>query len=815
MLKLDKVCKTYVSKSKQKVEALKEVSLEIGDSGMVFILGKSGSGKSTLLNLLGGLDGATGGEILVDGQSFADFKQADYDNYRNQYVGFVFQEFNLLNDFNVEGNVALALRLSKEKDVKDKVENALNSVGLSADYLTRKIDELSGGEKQRVAIARAIVKDSKLILADEPTGNLDSGTGESIWNILKDLSKSKLVIVVSHDRESAEKYGDRIIEISDGRIVADNGEQPTVQPDEGQKLSQTRKRLSAGVCFKMGLNNLLQRKVRSITVILLSMFTIFAVMLMQIILSFSAEKTFSDFITENGVEYIKVTQGKLSYGNEFRYMDVPLRPATRRYLEENSHCIENDCINSKQDILDMGLSFIGEPLEIDGLSVYLTSYGLEQAYAQRDSYVTIDGEKVKLVMQDHLAEFLIGKRLSVGNNIDVLIAGVVDTSKYSPLINGKNGESVFPFYFSKPLPIMNSYFNENFNMSIGDRPDIEMRFGNSKYSDTFKVMSRATSFILAGGGMVMTKDGMQALGEVTLADDEVVITYETYKRFFGADPQWSYVSVDLSEVLRMPSHIGKSFSLKFYVYDSDEMYIDVGSLKIAGVAFSYEDAKPETNPDIMSIPDEFKPQLVLSPNNANKIADSISTSSFLVHVSGMKNLRKFLVDFRKKHEGYVLDIGQENRVRYADFVYQFESELFIFKIIFIVLAVVLSAIMLLLVINLISFSILNRKREIGILSALGATNGNITKIFLLEVVFISVISFIVNFVAVPITISMFNARFNLFFSEMELLNMTLLRFDLVSVITLIVASFGMLLLAALLPLRKIIKLKPIDAIKNL
>ncbi|MDE7167534.1 MAG: ATP-binding cassette domain-containing protein, partial [Clostridia bacterium] len=119
MLKLKGVSKTYISKGKQKVEALKDINLEIGDGGLVFILGKSGSGKSTLLNILGGIDGATSGEIFVNDQSFADFKQADYDNYRNGYVGFVFQEFNLLNDFDVAGNVALALRLSRETEISD------------------------------------------------------------------------------------------------------------------------------------------------------------------------------------------------------------------------------------------------------------------------------------------------------------------------------------------------------------------------------------------------------------------------------------------------------------------------------------------------------------------------------------------------------------------------------------------------------------------------------------------------------------------------------------------------------------------------
>ena len=300
MIKLRNISKKYISKSGEEVEALRDINLEIDNGGMVFILGKSGSGKSTLLNLLGGLDKATTGDILIDGESMSDFKQNDYDNFRNEYVGFVFQEFNLLNDFNVRDNILLALQLSKDGNAEEKVKHAIEQVGLTTDYLSRRIDELSGGEKQRIAIARAIVKNSQMILADEPTGNLDSKTGESIWEILKNLSKEKLVVVVSHDRESAEKYADRILEISDGSITSDSGAQFSVK--RNARLPQKR-RLSGKVCLKMGMNNLLQRKIRAISVILLSIFSILALLLTEICLTYSAEKTIAEFILKNDVEY--------------------------------------------------------------------------------------------------------------------------------------------------------------------------------------------------------------------------------------------------------------------------------------------------------------------------------------------------------------------------------------------------------------------------------------------------------------------------------------------------------------------------------
>ncbi|MDE6275356.1 MAG: ABC transporter ATP-binding protein, partial [Clostridia bacterium] len=220
MLELKNINKTYSPKNGVPVQALKDVSLSFDDKGMVFVLGKSGCGKSTLLNLIGGLDFADIGEIIIDGKSTKDFKQSDYDSYRNTYIGFVFQEYNILNEFTVGENISLALELQSQKGEKQKVEDILKQVDMEG-YADRKPNELSGGQRQRVAIARAIVKDPKIIMADEPTGALDSETGKAILDTLKRLSQDRLVIVVSHDREFAQQYGDRIIELADGKVIGD------------------------------------------------------------------------------------------------------------------------------------------------------------------------------------------------------------------------------------------------------------------------------------------------------------------------------------------------------------------------------------------------------------------------------------------------------------------------------------------------------------------------------------------------------------------------------------------------------------------
>ena len=222
MLEIRDVSKTYRAKSGVAVKALDRVSLTFPDKGMVFLLGKSGSGKSTLLNVLGGLDtfDADGGEVIIKGRSSKDFRRSDFDAYRNTFVGFVFQEYNILDEFTVGANIALALQLQGKRADSAAINALLEQVDL-AGYGHRKPNELSGGQKQRIAIARALIKNPEIIMADEPTGALDSATGEQVFETLKKLSEEKLVLVVSHDRDFAERFGDRIIELSDGHVISD------------------------------------------------------------------------------------------------------------------------------------------------------------------------------------------------------------------------------------------------------------------------------------------------------------------------------------------------------------------------------------------------------------------------------------------------------------------------------------------------------------------------------------------------------------------------------------------------------------------
>ena len=247
MLEVLHLSKIYKTKGGADVKALDDVSLRFPEKGMVFLLGKSGSGKSTLLNVCGGLDDPSGGEIIVKGRSSKSFSQSDFDSYRNTFIGFIFQEYNILNEFSVEENIALALELQGKPKDKEAVANLLEEVDLTG-YAKRKPNTLSGGQKQRIAIARALIKSPEIIMADEPTGALDSATGKQVFDTLKKLSRDKLIIVVSHDREFAEQYGDRIIELKDGKILSDVSK----TQEEQTVLSEGVSAIGDTLCIKKG-----------------------------------------------------------------------------------------------------------------------------------------------------------------------------------------------------------------------------------------------------------------------------------------------------------------------------------------------------------------------------------------------------------------------------------------------------------------------------------------------------------------------------------------------------------------------------------
>lgn len=263
MLKLKGITKDYVM-GEDTVHALKGIDLEFRESEFVAILGHSGCGKTTLLNIIGGLDQYTEGDLIINGKSTKDFEDRDWDSYRNHSVGFVFQSYNLIPHQTVLSNVELALTLSgvSKAERRQRAIAALEQVGLG-DQLNKKPNQMSGGQMQRVAIARALVNDPDILLADEPTGALDSETSVQIMNILKEISKDKLIVMVTHNPELAEEYASRIIRLKDGLITDDSQPYETADTETvGLKLKKTV--MSYFTALTLSLNNLMTKKGRTL-----------------------------------------------------------------------------------------------------------------------------------------------------------------------------------------------------------------------------------------------------------------------------------------------------------------------------------------------------------------------------------------------------------------------------------------------------------------------------------------------------------------------------------------------------------------------
>ena len=263
MLELKHITKVYETAGIKRM-ALENVSVNFRANEFVAVLGHSGSGKTTLLNIIGGLDQYTTGDLLINGKSTKDFKDKDWDSYRNNTIGFVFQSYNLISHQTALANVELALTLSgvSKAERRKRALDALKRVGLE-DEINKKPNQMSGGQMQRVAIARALVNNPDILLADEPTGALDSETSLQIMDLLKEIAQERLVIMVTHNPDLAEKYSNRIIKVLDGHIINDSN---PYTDDEIRKATVDFKKtkMSFTTALSLSFNNLLTKKGRTL-----------------------------------------------------------------------------------------------------------------------------------------------------------------------------------------------------------------------------------------------------------------------------------------------------------------------------------------------------------------------------------------------------------------------------------------------------------------------------------------------------------------------------------------------------------------------
>lgn len=361
MLELKQIIKDYDS-GNEVVHALRGITLSFRENEFVSILGQSGCGKTTLLNIVGGLDHYTSGDLVINGKSTKDFTDRDWDEYRNHSIGFVFQSYNLIPHQNVLSNVELALTLSgvSKEERRQRARAVLEKVGLG-DQLYKKPSQMSGGQMQRVAIARALVNDPDILLADEPTGALDSATSVQIMELLKEIAKDKLVIMVTHNPQLADAYSTRIIRLLDGAIVDDSDPFDAAALEEKKEgVRKGRPSMSFVTALSLSLNNLMTKKARTFLTAFAGSIGIIGIAL---ILSLSnGVQTYIDSVERDTLSSYPITIEDSS-------MDMSVMMETMMGLNDEADTHADDNIYSKAMIKDI-LETMSDKMENNNLQAF-------------------------------------------------------------------------------------------------------------------------------------------------------------------------------------------------------------------------------------------------------------------------------------------------------------------------------------------------------------------------------------------------------------------------------------------------------------
>ncbi len=864
MIELLDVKKHYKSKDGVLTEALKGVSIKFPQKGLVFLLGKSGSGKSTLLNILGGLDTCTSGEVIINGKSTTDFKEKDWDAYRNSYIGFVFQEFNLLENYSVEENIKLALKLQHENISHSEILKVLKEVGLD-DVLKRKPNELSGGQKQRIAIARALVKKPEVILADEPTGNLDSETSNQVFEILKKMSKNKLIIVVSHDEESASRYADRIIKISDGVVMSDNKEEVK---DNAKQLKLKNAKLPMHYSLKMGIENLLHKKIKLAFSIVLMTLCLICFGIMLAFNNFDITKTYVDSFEKTGsieywiVKYNDIYNSEQEFLNVFKelfvstseedesiytvYMDdsdvdeieekTGLNWTVEYIINNNSwplnwifydsvslsdnvynYSVYYDIVTETrfviyEDELFNNYNIIGTtPQNNDEIVIssfiadQIIKYGVYSKTAKTDSVT----QKYKPNNYEELVNDDI--YINLGTMLDVKIVGIVDYSDYlekydelkemtilsyfdnydNEYIVNLNGDLLNDVYYE----LSRIYVNESFinlmssNEENTSNTPTTVYFNNTiYYIDEFAYFLNQTT--------IYTDENVAQISSLNV--DEIIINTHLLNEITDND-----YYLKLEEYLdNNPSANQEDFLIN-YLRDSDVIGSEIGtSIKDDNIYNDYVNFAQRKIVGVVIDDKEYSTTYFNKEEIANLITDTLVINKVFKTVDDITEFTNIL-------EIYPLDNGQivSSSVLSLNIISSGGLGIILRElakygvIIFLILSV-------LLLINYISNSITFRKKEIGILRAIGCRSGDVIKMFIYEILALMLICLLI---ALPI-VSFIASSVNQMIMDILSMEIAIADFGINSVLLLVVLVIILSILITLLSIREVINLKPIDAI---
>lgn len=771
MLQLKDIVKKYNTGGTE-VEVLKKVNISFRESEFVSILGASGSGKTTLLNIIGGLDKYSSGDMLLMGRSTKEFTDRDWDSYRNGTIGFVFQSYNLIGHLSVIENVKLALSISgesnKENDIKAK--KVLEDVGLG-DHLYKKPNQLSGGQMQRVAIARALVTNPKVILADEPTGALDSKTSVQIMELIKEISKEKLVIMVTHNPELARKYSDRIVSVKDGEIIEDTKPYIEQEGNNGYELKKTAMAFSSAI--KSSFKNLLTKKFRSLMTVVASSIGIISIGLVLAISS-GMDKYIQTMQNENLSSMpITISSNQINFGigednNTSDSSEENLVPKSRRDVHKNLY---------SEDALGNGETFI--------------KYIQENA---KDYYSAIDfakGYKIKALTKN-----------TKGDIVDVKMDGQDN-------FRGNNIFSVLPE--DKNL-IMNQFeivksLEQNFEYPKGDEVVLFTAKNNEidknvlkalGYSENAKVKYEdilGKEFSIVDNNNYYTKienrfvpatvdEKMYNAGTkvkiVAIAKAKDSFTVPQFTLGYTKELQDSLLSKEASSEIVREQEKDKSKN----ILTNTKMDNAVATEVLSGLGAN---TKPSS---ILIYPKTF--------NDRDKIADTISEYNKKVadkYGAGTEDYNKYSITYS--------DMAKQM----TSIMSQMINTITLILTAFAGISLIVSSIM----IGILTYvSVVERTKEIGILRAIGARKKDITRIFIAEAGLIGFVSGAVGVIvssglALPISKTIAKA--------LKIDNFSA-GLDLKSAVGLILLSVILTLIASVIPSRMAAKKDPVEALRT-
>lgn len=795
MLNLEEITKTYISKSKSKTEALKKINLSFPSKGMHLIFGKSGSGKTTLLNILSGLDNEYEGKLIVYNQEIKS--KNDLENYRKKYVGFIFQDFNLIPDLTIAQNLSVGVQFNFKKN-EEKIKEILAQVGLEG-YENRYPNELSGGEQQRVTIARALIKESKILVADEPTGNLDKSNSEEIYELLKEISKKILVIVVSHDEELGMKYADRVIKIQKGEIIEDTQKEEFEEKEENIATNKS-KEISNKVAAKMALHHFTYKKVRTSITIFLMVISYCIISFTLSIFQYSPADAHLYIIEKQKYEYFKVCN-----------MDYIAYEYIKNKNEDVKIMLEH-CVDTKKEAEEMGLKFYEskntrEVLD-DDESFYVSDAQVREWFYYGET-AFIKGQEVELNFEDYKVEDMIGNRL-YGDDGSI-VAGIF----YSPYDNlypcwGEESglDEIVNYtnlFYSKKIRNTNHISPSSYGIS-----ELEESFivNNKKiYMDYYSCYTEADDdqIIIDIDGTIKHPKSNELL--FNDEEDEIYISLSMYNKLFNCYylPNYfvdsEYINGETIFTLkRQPEHLGETISIEFD--NSFRKITNRINLKIKGIVLD------------KTLNDDYDKEIYAHRKIEKQIDKFTCTFSAWIKTNSVKNLSSFLNTLYHKHRVEVESpVSHNTSLGYK--LIDFENSLSQIQLISFLLCILITIIIILLTGVLISGHVVSRKKEIGILKAMGTRNRDIYKIYIFEILFISLPICILALTISPILINYINNNLGLgYLAEKYTKYFRFIYYKWTNIPFTILSIFVVNVLGTFLPLIKINHLNVIKAIKE-